>query len=562
LLILRGILLLPLLAFGRTPFERLEEKHLVAVHEQRIEWMKKRAVLEPLGVYQDYRAIFTSESATRANLARSAKEADVQIVFSDLEPGVEDHVLFLKLPTQDFQGIDLPHHISPDNPDKWRKAAHKQKDYLDEVFGAATEAPPESLARWDQATSTQSVTGFATASVADDGISSRTIAFRNTITHILANQFTPEDILESLKQGHAYVAHDWLCDSTGFRFFADNNIGVFEMGDTVGTGLIAGATKITANVSVPAQLKLIRNGVTVLEATDTKLEYTVQEEGAYRLEAWLNVDGEARPWIFSNPLYVRKPWDIRLPSAETPPGVEVHRDITYTSGEARDEGKHKLDLFIPAGKPHVPVLVFLHGGSWMTGDRSLYVALGNRLARAGIAVAIPSYRLMPRNPHPAQMEDSAAAFDWVYRHIEQYGGDPKRIYVSGHSSGGHLAALLGLDESYLKPYGLSPADIRGVISMSGVYDVRYIPAFRVEGDRKDASPLFRVHGGAPRFLISYCQWDYLALPKQARDFAAALKKVFVETKLLYIPRDNHITEIINVTKEDGPLVNAILSFVD
>src|SRR5580700_2142615 len=62
LLILRGILLLPLLAFGRTPFERLEEKHLVAVHEQRIEWMKKRAVLEPLGVYQDYRAIFTSES--------------------------------------------------------------------------------------------------------------------------------------------------------------------------------------------------------------------------------------------------------------------------------------------------------------------------------------------------------------------------------------------------------------------------------------------------------------------------------------------------------------------
>jgi hypothetical protein len=71
-----------------------------------------------------------------------------------------------------------------------------------------------------------------------------------------------------------------------------------------------------------------------------------------------------------------------------------------------------------------------------------------------------------------------------------------------------------------------------------------------------------VHVSAPRFLISYCQWDYLTLPKQARDFAAALKKAFVDARLLYIPRDNHLTEIINVSKEDGPLVNAILSFVE
>ena len=562
MLVLRGMLFLPLLAYGRTPFERLEEKHLQAVHDQRIEWMKKRAVLEPLGVYQDFRAVFTNESATRASLARSAKEADVQIVFADVEPGIEDHVLFLKPPAQDFKGVELPHRISPDDSEKWHKTARKQKQFMDEIFGAATEAPPEPLARWDQATSTQSVTGFATASVPDDGVSSRTIAFRNTTTHILAAQLTPEDVLESLKQGHVYVAHDWLCDSTGLRFYADNNIGVFEMGDEVGTGMIAGATKISALVSVPALLKLIRNGVTVMETTDTKLEYTVTGGGTYRLEAWLNVDGEARPWIFSNPLYIRKPWDIRMPSVATPLGVEVHRDITYSTGEPGDEGKHKLDLYIPTGRPHAPVLMFLHGGSWMTGDRSLYPALGIRLAKSGIAVAIPSYRLMPRNPHPAQMKDAAAAFDWVYRNVEKYGGDPKRIFVSGHSSGGHLAALLALDETYLKAYGLNPSDIRGVISMSGVYDVRYVPAFRVEGDRKDASPFYRVHSGAPPFLISYCQWDYLGLPMQAREFAAALKKAFVDTKLLYIPHDNHITEIINVAKDEGLLVNAILSFVE
>jgi acetyl esterase/lipase len=294
----------------------------------------------------------------------------------------------------------------------------------------------------------------------------------------------------------------------------------------------------------------------------------VKDSGAYRLEAWLNVDGETRPWIISNPLYVGRPWDARIPSLQlpsvtTPPGVQVHRDIGYTSGEPKDEAKHKLDLYIPAGRAKVPVLVFLHGGSWSTGDRSQYVALGNRLARAGIAVAIPSYRLMPANPHPAEMEDAAAAFDWVVRHIEEYGGDPTRIYLSGHSSGGHMASLLALDGDYLKKYDLSPNEIRGVISMSGVYDVRYVPAFHGnDGAKKDASPLFRVHGGAPRFLVTYCQWDYLTLPKQARDFAATLKKAFVDTKLVYVLDENHITEIISAAKDDSPLLNAILSFVE
>ena len=251
----------------------------------------------------------------------------------------------------------------------------------------------------------------------------------------------------------------------------------------------------------------------------------------------------------------------------TPPGVQVHRDISYTTGEPKDEAKHKLDLYLPEGKTKVPVLVFFHGGSWTTGDRSQYIALGNRLARAGIAMAIPSYRLMPLNRHPSEMEDAAAAFDWVYRHIEEYGGDPKRVYVSGHSSGGHMASPLALDNEYLEKYGLNPGEIRGVVTMSGVYDVRYVPAFKQaddkpESEKKDASPLFRVHRGAPRFLVTYCQWDYLTLPRQARDFAAALKKAFVDTKLLYIPNEGHITEIISAASEQSPLLNAILSFVE
>ena len=146
---------------------------------------------------------------------------------------------------------------------------------------------------------------------------------------------------------------------------------------------------------------------------------------------------------------------------------------------------------------------------------------GDRFAKLGIGVVIPSYRLMPKNPHPAQIEDAAAAFAWVYKNIAQYGGDPKRIYLVGHSAGGHLAALLALDQNYLKKFDIPQGAIHGVAAMSGVYDVTGIPGFVSAKGATDASPLARVHAQAPPFLITYCQWDYLGLPKQARDFAAS-----------------------------------------
>ena len=235
--------------------------------------------------------------------------------------------------------------------------------------------------------------------------------------------------------------------------------------------------------------------------------------------------------------------------------------IDYADGAEADADKHRLDLYLPKGKTNFPVLFFVHGGSWRTGDRSLYRALGNRYARAGIAVAIPSYRLMPANPHPAQIEDIAAAFAWVHNHAAGFGGDARRIYLSGHSAGGHLVSLLATDPRYLEKYDLASDAIRGVISISGVYDVRDTPAFVYDGDRSAASPLALVHSSEPPFLIAYCQWDYLSLPKQARDFEAALKKAFNPVQLIYIPQESHISEIVSAAAGDSPLERAILSFV-
>jgi len=250
---------------------------------------------------------------------------------------------------------------------------------------------------------------------------------------------------------------------------------------------------------------------------------------------------------------------LRLPSAATPANVDVHEDISYIDGDSSN--KHKLDLYIPRGQKNFPVLMFLHGGGWVTGDRTMYHALGNRLARAGIGVVIPSYRLMPMNPHPAQVEDAAAAFAWTRTNISDYGGDPQRVYAGGHSSGGQMAALLALDEQYLKPYGLDASAIRGVVSMSGVYDVDRLPTYIVTGIRREASPLHHIHRGAPPFLVSYCQWDYIGLPKQAREFAASLRKTLVATELIFIPKDTHITEMINFTRDDSPLLTAVLNFI-
>lgn len=325
-----------------------------------------------------------------------------------------------------------------------------------------------------------------------------------------------------------------------------------------------GATRISAQFPLEAKLKLIRNGAVVEEAVASALNFTAREPGAYRIEAWLGVDGEERPWIYSNPIYLnRLTAPLTLPSAELAPGVETRKDIVYTPGKPEDEGKHKLDLYLPKDKKNFTVLFFIHGGAWRSGDRSRYAALGNRFARAGIGTVIISYRLAPQNPHPAQIEDAAAAFAWVVKNIEQYGGDPKRIFVGGHSAGGHLTALLTLDPRYLAAHGLSAASIHGAMALSGVYSIHGLESvFGSDADKqKAASPLSYVKAPAPPFLVTYCEWDYATLPGQAEEFYVALRTAGISARLMYVPKQSHISEIVNVLKDDDITARAMLDFM-
>jgi acetyl esterase/lipase len=543
------------------PPARLKDSQLEAVHAQRVDWMKKRVAMTPLGIYRDYRAVLTRAAAPRADLLKSAQDAGDQIVFAEGASGVGGGVLFLPLPGRDFQGMEI-YRRPEESAEAWRKLRGLFQQYPDEVLGADTDFDADSVSQWDRATVAHAVTGLAYSESPSPGVISRVAAFRNTSTHILAREFTSNEVRASLTQGHAYVAHDWLCDPTGFTFFAANNLGVFDMGDTVPTGLLSGRTELQAYFPVAAKIKLIRNGARVVETEDSKFSYPVKEPGVFRLEAWLSAGGEDRPWILSNPIYVQGSAEIRLPAADAPPNVESRLGIAYAEGAPADGAKHKLDLYLPKDKTNFPVLFFVHGGSWRTGDRSLYAALGNYFAARGYGVAIPSYRLGPQNPHPAQMEDVAAAFAWVYRNSTDFGGDKARIYAAGHSAGGHLVSLLALDRRYLQKHNLPLNAIHAVVTMSGVYDVREAPAFVFDGNRAEASPIEYAGTQTPPFLITYCQWDYLGLPKQARDFAAALKKSFNHVQTLYVGGETHISEIISAVRDGSPLSNAILTFLN
>src|SRR3990172_4534887 len=144
-----------------------------------------------------------------------------------------------------------------------------------------------------------------------------------------------------------------------------------------------------------------------------------------------------------------------MPLGAAPPvALRVLRDIPYTTGPAADPRLQSLDLYLPEGKSNFPTILFIHGGGLMRGDKLSdgFHALVDFFAAQGIGVASANYRLSPAAKHPAHVQDVARAFAWLHQNAAQYGGDRNRIFVMGSSSGGHLAALVSLDERYLKEH--------------------------------------------------------------------------------------------------------------
>jgi acetyl esterase/lipase len=144
------------------------------------------------------------------------------------------------------------------------------------------------------------------------------------------------------------------------------------------------------------------------------------------------------------------------------PSVVTQTDLPYGADE-----RQQLDVYRPAGASNAPVIVFWYGGSWRRGAKEYYGFVGTALARQGFVAVLPDYRLAPKHPFPDFVLDAAAAVRWARDHAAELGGDPDRLYLSGHSAGGHTAMMLALDDRYLREVGMQPHDVAGVISLAG-----------------------------------------------------------------------------------------------
>jgi acetyl esterase/lipase len=200
----------------------------------------------------------------------------------------------------------------------------------------------------------------------------------------------------------------------------------------------------------------------------------------------------------------------------------------------------------------------------------------------------PNYRLSPAVRHPEHVKDAARAFDWAYRHCGEYGGDRRQLFVGGHSAGGHLAALLATDPTYLNQVGRAEKEIRGVIGVIGVYRVDDFdlklhlagprgamrlnlavrPSAVVFGDDpkavRQASPLTHVRPGLPPFLLLTAGWDYPPLGRVAKEFGTALKKNGCQVREKEIPWRTHETVLFDIPRlsADRATAGTIVGFIE
>ena len=251
------------------------------------------------------------------------------------------------------------------------------------------------------------------------------------------------------------------------------------------------------------------------------------------------------------------------PPLPVPASVVVKEANPYADGPGADPARNLLDLYLPKEKEGFATVVFIHGGGYQRGDRTLGHNLGVVLANHGVAVASISYRLYPQVKHPGQVQDVAKAFAWVKSHIADHGGDPSRVHVCGHSAGGHLAALLGTDGSYLAAEHLKPADIASVLAISGGYRINPIrkDVFGDDAAMAAASPFAHISGNHPPFVLLFGSLEKTERHDISREFRDALLGAHGQAVCIMIPDRDH-QGLLDGIAEGDPTALAILHAVE
>ena len=248
--------------------------------------------------------------------------------------------------------------------------------------------------------------------------------------------------------------------------------------------------------------------------------------------------------------------------------AEVTYDIDYVDASEYSNDKDRLDIFMPASFDLVPVIVYFHGGGLRMGDKADSHIVASQLSALGVAVVTPNYRLSPAVMHPVHIEDAAAATAWVMQNIEEYGGDPERIYLAGHSAGAYLVALLTLDAKYLQAHGLHSSSIRGSIAISPFLYVEETAAVRpkdvwgtdpVQWLAASVSP--HINEGKSPMMLIYASGDDKWRKRQNKKFGKAMRAHGNDVRVKQVPKRDHLSLISKITAEDDQITELILSFI-
>ena len=270
-------------------------------------------------------------------------------------------------------------------------------------------------------------------------------------------------------------------------------------------------------------------------------------------------------------------------SASASARLHVKRDIPYA--EPADP-RQKVDIYAPEGARNLPVVFWIHGGGWQTGDRTNVQVKPQAFVDKGFVFVSTGYRLLTNVEMGTIFRDIARSVRYVHDHIAEHGGDPKRMLVMGHSAGAQLAALICIDDRYLKAEGLSLAIIKGCVPVDGdTYDV---PAMietvetrqRVHGlpmprfghrvkfgndpaKHRDYSAVTHVAKGKgiPPFLILHVA-DHPDVSAQAERLEAVLKDAGIAAKRFAAKETNHSKLNENLGLPDDPPTTALFEFVE
>jgi acetyl esterase/lipase len=218
--------------------------------------------------------------------------------------------------------------------------------------------------------------------------------------------------------------------------------------------------------------------------------------------------------------------------------ISKSKDIVYQPAE-KSIPEQQLSIFAPKNKkkPH-DVIIFVHGGNWTSGRKSQYNFMGSNWAKKGVVYVIIDYPLSPTAKYDQMAASTAKSVKWVKENIAQYGGNPERIFLSGHSAGGHLAALVSIDDQYFKDLKMeNPITGSILIDAAGLDMYSYLMEEKFQAGNtylntftnnpetwKKATPLYHLHQNTPPMIIYRGGKTYPSILKSNEKFIKALKE--------------------------------------